>query len=149
MIYLLDTDTVIFLLRGLKSRRRPSQRKRAENLVRRCRDAQSAGDIVGLSAITVSELEFGARSSGQYESEQEAIRKVLTPFDICSYDAVSCPSHYGRIRYELETRGMTIGSMDLLIAAHALALDATLVTNNTTHFSRVAGLRTANWLTQP
>ena len=63
-------------------------------------------------------------------------------------DAIVCPSHYGRIRHELETEGVTIGSMDLLIAAHALALDATLVSNNLAHFSRVRGLKTVNWLPQ-
>ncbi len=55
----------------------------------------------------------------------------------------------GRIRHELETKGVTIGSMDLVIAAHALALDATLISNNLAHFSRIGNLMTANWLRQP
>jgi tRNA(fMet)-specific endonuclease VapC len=147
MIYLLDTDTLIFMVRGLKSARRPAQRQRAQELVERCRKAEAAGDSVGLSAVTVSELEFGARNSGQYDAEIAAVRKLLTPFDVYDYDAVHCPPHYGRIRHELEAKGVTIGAMDLLIAAHALALDATLVLNNVAHFSRVAGLKTANWLT--
>ncbi len=146
MIHLLDTDMLIYLIRGLKSSRRPAQRQRAQELVHRCRRLQSAGDAVGLSAVTISELEFGARASGQYDSEMAAVRKVLTPFEIYDYDAVSCPPHYGRIRHELENKGATIGSMDLLIAAHALALDATLVSNNVAHFSRVKGLKTVNWL---
>ena len=95
---------------------------------------------MGLSAVTVSELEFGARGSGQYDTEIQAVRKVLTPFDIYDYDCVSCPHHYGRIRHDLETRGATIGTMDMLIAAHTLALAATLVSNNLEHFSRVKGL---------
>jgi tRNA(fMet)-specific endonuclease VapC len=148
VIYLLDTDTIIFIVRGLKSNRRPSQRQRAEHLVVRCRDAQAAGEVVGLSAVTVSELEFGARLSGQYESERQAVHKVLTPFDVFDYDGVSCPSQYGRIRHELEVKGITIRSMDVLIAAHAIALDATLVSNNVAHFSRVEGLKTDNWLSQ-
>ena len=147
MIHLLDTDLLIFMIRGLKSARRPAQRQRAQLLVERCRTVQTAGDSVGLSALTVSELEFGARNCGQYDTEIAAVRKVLMPFDIYDYDSVSCPAHYGRVRHELETKGVTIGSMDLLIAAHALALDATLVSNNLAHFSRVTGLRTANWLT--
>lgn len=126
--------------------RQASQRQRAATLVERCRTAQATGDSVGLSAVTVSELEFGARNSGDYEKEIEAVRKVLTPFDVYDYDAVSCPEHYGRIRYELETSGQTIGSMDLLIAAHAFALNATVVTNNDTHFSHVRGLQVVNWL---
>ena len=91
----------------------------------RCREAQAAGDLVGLSALTVSELEFGARNRGNYEAEIAAVQKVLTPFEIHDYDAVRCPEHYGRIRHELETKGQTIGSMDTLIAAHAMALDRT------------------------
>lgn len=75
----------------------------------------------------------------------QAVRKVLAPFDIYDYDAVLCPMHYGLIRHDLERKGMTIGSMDLLIAAHALALDAKLVSNNREHFSRVAGLTVVAW----
>ena len=145
MIYLLDTDIMIFMARGLKSTRRPAQRQRAQELVAQCRKTQSGGDSVGLSAVTISELEFGARNSSQYEAEMTAVRKLLTPFDIYDYESVTCPPHYGQIRHELEAKGVTIGSMDLLIAAHALALDATLVSNNLAHFSRVTGLRTANW----
>ena len=84
---------------------------------------------------------------GGGEAEMAAVRQALTPFDFYDYDSIVCPPHYGRIRQELEARGVTIGSMDLLIAAHALGLDATLVSNNLAHFSRVAGLKTANWLT--
>jgi tRNA(fMet)-specific endonuclease VapC len=149
VIYLLDTDTLIFMVRGLKPGRRPSQRQRALNLVDRCRQAQAAGDIVGLSAVTVSELEFGAQNSTDYEAEIAAVHKVLVPFDLFDYSAVSCPPHYGRIRHHLDSKGQTIGSMDLLIAAHALALDATLVTNNLAHFSRVPGLKTVNWNLPP
>jgi tRNA(fMet)-specific endonuclease VapC len=146
MIHLLDTDMVIYMIRGLKPSRRQAGRQRAQELVDRCKQAQAAGDAIGLSAITVSELEFGARQSDGYEDEIAAVQKVLTPFEIYDYDTVFCPPHYGRIRHELETKGITIGSMDLLIAAHALALDATLVSNNLAHFSRIEGLKTANWL---
>ncbi|MGA2619782.1 MAG: PIN domain-containing protein [Thermoguttaceae bacterium] len=66
--------------------------------------------------------------------------------DLYGYDAVSCPEHYGRLRHEWEAKGQTIGAMDMLIAAHALALNAALVTNNDAYFSRVAGLRVVNWL---
>ena len=103
------------------------------------------GHSVGLSAISVSELEFGARKSERYELDIEAVRKLLLPFDTYDYDSLNCPYHYGRIRQELEVKGRTIGSMDLLIAAHALGLDATLVTNDEAHFARVNGLRIANW----
>jgi tRNA(fMet)-specific endonuclease VapC len=147
MTYLLDTDLLIYMIRGLKPRPRPSaHRQRAMSLVDRCREVQAADDAVGVSAVTVSELEFGARHSEQYDTEIAAVRKILAPFQVYDFDAVVCPVHYGRIRYELETTGQTIGSMDLLIAAHALALEATLVTNNETHFGRVSGLKAVNWL---
>lgn len=147
MIFLLDTDLLIYMIRGLKSTtRQAAHRQRALSLVGHCRRAQLAGDEVGLSAVTVSELEFGARHSEQYEAEMAAVRKTLTPFQIYDYDAVACPVHYGRVRFELESHGQSIGSMDLMIAAHALSLDATLVTNNETHFKRVSGLNVANWL---
>ncbi|HLN30985.1 MAG TPA: type II toxin-antitoxin system VapC family toxin [Gemmataceae bacterium] len=148
MIFLLDTDVIIYMARGLKAVRRPAQRERALELVDHCRQEQAASHELGLSAVTVSELEFGARNSGRYDLEMAALHKLLAPFNIYDYDAVSCPEHYGRIRQELETKGVMIGSMDLLIAAHALALDATLVSNKLAHFSRVAGLRTADWVTR-
>lgn len=145
MIFLLDTDMLIYMIRGLKSKQRPAEKQRAQHLVERCRKTQKDGDIVGISALTVSELEFGARNSGNYDAEIAAVQKVLTPFDIFGFDGMFCPLHYGRVRHDLELKGQAIGSMDLLIAAHALALDATLVTNNIKHFARVSGLMTASW----
>jgi tRNA(fMet)-specific endonuclease VapC len=71
---------------------------------------------------------------------------VLTPFDTYDYDCVYCPERYGRIRHELETHGVTIGAIDLLIAAHSLALGATLESNNLPHFLRVKGLNAVSWL---
>jgi tRNA(fMet)-specific endonuclease VapC len=146
VLYMLDTDTVIFMLRGLKAPvRQRAQRERALALVARCRDAQAKGEIVGLSAVTVSELEFGAFKNGTYETEIVAVRKILTPFEVFDYDGASCPVHYGRIRHELEQAGRAIGAMDLLIAAHAFALAATLVTNNLAHFRRISGLSVMRW----
>ena len=149
MTYLLDTDTLTFMARGLKAtgrgRRQKAMRERALRLVQRCRAAQESGDSVALSAITMSELEFGARKGRNYDAETAAVRKILLPFDRYDYDAVDCAHHYGRVRHALEMAGRPIGSMDMLIAAHALALGATLVTGNAAHFSRVDGLKIANW----
>jgi tRNA(fMet)-specific endonuclease VapC len=146
VLYVLDTDMVIFMLRGLKApARQRSRRDKALALVGRCREAQAQGDVVGLSAITVSELEFGAHNSGNYDTEIGAVRKILTPFDLFDYDGATCPAHYGRIRYELAQAGQAIGAMDLLIAAHALARAATLVTNNLAHFQRISGLSVTRW----
>jgi tRNA(fMet)-specific endonuclease VapC len=146
VLYILDTDLVIFMLRGLKAlARQRARRDKALALVARCRQAQGKGDVVGLSAITVSELEFGAYKSSNYDIEIEALRKILTPFEVFDYDGANCPAHYGRVRHDLEQAGQVIGAMDLLIAAHALALTATLVTNNLAHFQRISGLSVTRW----
>ncbi len=137
---------VISMLRGLKApARQRARRDKALALVARCREAQAKGDVVGLSAITVSELEFGAYHSGDYGAEIAAVRKILTPFEVFDYDGATCPPHYGRVRHELEQAGQAIGAMDLLIAAHVLALAATLVTNNLAHFQRISGLSVTRW----
>jgi tRNA(fMet)-specific endonuclease VapC len=134
------------MLRGLKAPpRQRARRDRATALVTRCREAQANGDVVGLSAVTVSELEFGAYNSGDYDTEIAAVRKILTPFEVFDYDGVTCPRHYGHVRHELEQAGRAIGAMDLLIAAHALALRGTLVTNHLKHFQRISGLSVTRW----
>ncbi|MFM9964334.1 MAG: hypothetical protein ACKV2Q_24290 [Planctomycetaceae bacterium] len=92
MIYLLDADTRIFMIRRLKSsNRHPSRRERAQKLVERCRQAQTEGDILAVSAITVAEPEFGARQSDRPDDELRAMHKVLSPFDRVAFDAVQAP----------------------------------------------------------
>jgi tRNA(fMet)-specific endonuclease VapC len=148
--YLLDTDSVVFMVRGLKVRDNPNRRQRelyksARRIFERARKKKLSSHQIALSAITKAELEFGARKSGDYEKEIGATRRALTPFSLLDFDADDCAAHYGGIRHALETTGKGIGSLDILIAAHALALDATLVTNNTAEFSRVPGLKCENW----
>lgn len=63
MIYLLDTDTLIFMLRGFRAKVQAAARQQARGIASRCRERQAAGDAVGISAITVAELEYGARRS--------------------------------------------------------------------------------------
>jgi len=150
MIYLLDTDTLIYMARGLKmaAPKNALQRDRfglARKIAAQCQRQQSLGHEIGLSAITVAELEYGARHSGDYEMEIAAVRKILTPFVHFDFDAAACAESYGIVRQFLGSAGTAIGAMDLLIAAHALALQAVLVTNDTRHFSRVPKLKCANW----
>jgi tRNA(fMet)-specific endonuclease VapC len=146
VIYLLDTDTVIFLARRSKSSQPKAMRHKAQRLEKDCKEAQADGNVVALSAITISQLEFGARYGGRYEEEMNLIRGLTAPFRRYDFDATDCPHAFGLVREHLERRGIAIGPMDTLIAAHALALGATLVTNNTAHFNRVPGLKTVNWL---
>jgi tRNA(fMet)-specific endonuclease VapC len=150
MIYLLDTDTLIYVVRGIKilGPRNPAQRRQttvARRIVERCRANQSAGHEVVLSAITVAELEYGAHRSGDYAKEITAVRKIATPFDACDFDASICAEKYGEVRHALEQAGTPIGAMDLLLAGHALALEATMVSNNIREYSRVPGLKVENW----
>jgi len=149
MIFLLDTDTLVHVVRGLKQagardERRREYFRRAEKVAARCRQQQLRGNEVGLSAITVAELEYGARHAGDYEKEIGAVRKILMPFTSYDFDAMMCAESYGAVRGALERSGRTIGAMDLLIAAHALALSAPLVTSGA-HFAQVPDLTCNDW----
>ena len=148
--YLLDSDTLIFMMRGLRiSRpRNESQRERqkvARRIFERARQAAGEGHRIALSAITVAEVRFGALTSSEPERETDYVDRILTPFALLDFDSRDCASHYARIRCSLETRGQSIGPFDTLIAAHALALSAVMVTNNTGEFARVPGLQCENW----
>jgi tRNA(fMet)-specific endonuclease VapC len=152
MIYLLDTDTFIFMVRGLKIHSADNERQRQRQAMARRifdtgRGKTVAGHEVALSAITVAEMEFGAQNSGNYEEEIELVRRAMSPFALLDFDAFSCSIRYGEIRHTLASQGTPIGNMDLLIAAHARALNATLVTDNIAEFSRVHGLTCENWAT--
>lgn len=96
------------------------------------------------SVVVSSELRFGAarRSAPKFAAQVDAIRAVLEvrPFDI------PADREYASLRLHLEQAGTPIGPNDMLIAAHALALESTLVTTNTGEFSRVPGLAVENWL---
>lgn len=144
MIYLLDTNALIDMVRGL--RRSSTSQDRARRLLQKCRRMRRNSHIVGVSSITVCELEHGARRSRDYDAESKAIRKILVPFRRFDFDAIECPFEYGRIKHQLDSAGTPIGIMDMLIAAHAMAIDATVVSSNVSHFVRVAGLRVESWM---
>ncbi len=132
MRYLLDTNICIYLIR-----RRPARvRERFE----RC----AVGDI-GLSTVTLAELQYGVAKSAFPARNQEALEAFTLPLAIVPFDAAAAVS-YGPVRADLERQGTPIGAMDLLIAAHALSLRVILVTNNTREFARVEGLQVENWV---
>lgn len=150
MIRLLDTDTFILLLRGtaLTHPRRALEKRvaaSAKQILENCRHQSREGHRVGLSAISLAELEFGLRASGRYEEKRSALQQTLLPFESFAFDPVNCVHHYGHIRAVLEKSGKSIGPLDMLIAAHALALDATLITHNTREFRRVPELKIEDW----
>jgi tRNA(fMet)-specific endonuclease VapC len=127
--FMLDTDTVSYALRGLRDvparllEHRPSE--------------------LCMSAITLGELHYGAecRRSRRLHSLIETFAATVpaVPFD------QAAARHFGRLAAGLAQQGKPIGPLDTLIAAHALALNVTLVTNNLRHFTQVRGLRIENW----
>ena len=101
-------------------------------------------DAVCTSIIVAAELRFGAAKRGSVALAAQ-VEKVLGAMRVQPLD-VPADREYGRLRLQLEQTGQLIGPNDLLIAAHALALDATVVTNNQREFQRAPGLRVENWL---
>ena len=131
MRYLLDTNVCIYI----------AKRKPAAMLARFKR--LRPGDV-GMSIITYLELVYGAWNSQRTEANLAIIDQLRLIIPVQPLD-VAIATHYGRLRTGLERKGRPIGGYDLLIAAHALSLGLTLVTNNVREFARVEGLRLANW----
>lgn len=131
MQFLLDTNICVYLIK----------RQPAQVLLQLQRRAVGA---VGISAITLSELEYGVAKSLYPERNRLALTEFVAPLEVVEFDDRAA-AVYGMVRAELERLGKPIGAMDLLIAAHALALQVTLVTNNEKEFRRVPGLRVENW----
>ena len=132
MNYLLDTNICVYLIK-----QRPVQ------VVYKFLAFQP-GDI-GVSALTVAELQLGVHKSAHPAQNQSALEHLLLSLLVANFDAHAA-AFYGKIRTQLERRGTPIGSVDYLIAAHALSLDVTLVTNNVREFERVPGLKVENWV---
>ena len=99
---------------------------------------------LGVSSITVAELEFGAAASKRQGDNFKRLERFLLDLEVIAFDRESARP-YGPLRAALQAQGMPIGPMDFLIAAHALALKAILVTNNTREFLRVPGLALEDW----
>lgn len=100
------------------------------------------GDI-GLCSVVAAELAFGVAKSGSARNRQ-ALEMFLAPLTVLPFDDAAAWA-YGDLRAELERRGTPIGSLDTLIAAHALSQQALLVTHNTREFAKVPGLQLDNW----
>jgi tRNA(fMet)-specific endonuclease VapC len=96
------------------------------------------------SIIVAAELRYGCAKSGSSRL-LKAVEDVLDEINILPFD-VPADAEYGGIRAELEAAGKPIGSNDLLIAAHACATGATIVTANGDEFKRIRGLKVENWL---
>lgn len=105
--------------------------------------ARAVGDI-GISVITLAELEYGIAKSSRPARNREALEQFISPLEVATFDRPATTA-YGRLRTALEKKGQPIGSMDLLIAAHAISLDVRLITHNVKEFGKVPGLRIEDW----
>ena len=130
-MWMLDTDTCSTILREHS----PTVLERLDAVAR---------EQVTLSAVVCAELRYGA-ARVKSKNLAATIEAWLALFSIAAWDDEAAQA-YARIRAAVEEKGKPIGNLDLLIAAHALARGATLVTNNTRHFAQVPGLRIVNWL---
>ena len=129
--YLLDTNAIIALLT-----------QRSERLLARIRALQPGQ--IGLSAVVVHELYFGAYKSQKIDFNLETIRRLLADLVVLELDREDARAA-GEIRAALARKGTPIGPYDVLIAGQAVARKRTLVTNNTAEFSRVDTLRLEDW----
>ena len=131
MRWMVDTDTCIAIIKGHAGALKKLRGK-------------SIGQV-GISAITLSELNFGAAKSSRPEQAAAALVEFTLALEVEAFDAELAPV-YGGVRASLAKRGTPIGPLDTLIGSHALALDITLVTHNTREFSRIEGLRLEDWI---
>lgn len=131
MKYLLDTNICIYLIKQ-------------KPLKVLGRFQTLALSDIGISSITVAELEYGIYKSQQQEKNRSALMQFLMPLEIIEFDQTAAKI-YGLIRSDLESKGLVIGSMDMLIGAHAMSLGVTLVSNNLREFSRITNLSLENW----
>lgn len=134
MKVMLDTNICIYII------------KRQPSAVLERFTAFSVGEV-GISVITLAELEYGASKSRDAQRNRHALEQFIVPLEVAGFDHEAAVT-YGTIRAHLEQKGRLIGAMDLLIAAHARSLDARLVTNNENEFRRVPGLRIENWVAE-
>ncbi len=131
MIFLLDTDICVYCINN-----KPLSVRTRLNMLR-------FGDV-GIPAIVVAELRYGIAKSQVREKNEIAVDRFLASFEIVPFDKAAA-LRYGDIRAELEKKGTPIGALDMLIAAQAVSLGLTLVTNNLREYKRVPGLKCITW----
>jgi len=130
--YLIDTNIAIALLKG----------RGGEATIRRFEDAEGR---IGISCVSVMELEYGLANPGTPAGKRRQLDDFLGLLAILAWDQAAAV-HAGQIRAALARRGTSIGPYDALIAGHARSLGLTVVTNNRKEFDRVPGLLVEDWL---
>ena len=131
MSYLLDTDICIYVIK-----------KQPSAAIARMQSC--ALEDINISAITLAELELGVEKSKHQQTNRIALLEFLSPFRIRDFDQPAAHA-YAELRADLERRGLPIGPLDMLIAAHAISLGLTLVTNSLREFRKIPRLKTDNW----
>ncbi|MDO8465692.1 MAG: type II toxin-antitoxin system VapC family toxin [Gallionella sp.] len=134
MRLMLDTNTCIALIK-----RKPVHALQKFN-------EYQVGDI-GVSAVTLAELRYGVSKSQHQAKNKEALDEFMLPLEVAAFDEQATVA-YGVLRAALEKQGTPIGSLDTMIAAHALSLGIALVTNNTREFNRVPELVVVDWISR-
>lgn len=130
-MFLLDTDTIIYSLKGNKT------------IVERLE--LHINDPMAICAITLMELYYGAYKSQKITSNLAKIKKLEQVFEIIAIERDSVEI-FGMLKAQLEQSGTPLDDFDLAIAACALSHNLTLITNNQKHFKRIEGLRLENWV---
>ncbi len=131
MRYMLDTNICIY-----------SIKHKPEQVFYRLQ--QHDPSEICISSITYAELIYGIEKSKAIDKNRLALTLLLANIEIIDFDTAAAES-YGKIRADLEKHGTPIGSLDMMIAGHALSLDYTVVTNNIKEFGRVQNLKLENW----
>jgi tRNA(fMet)-specific endonuclease VapC len=132
VLFLLDTNICSYILR----QRPPSVLKRF----------QAVGlKHLATSSVVLGELHFGCARHPQGDRIRQEVNDFVSRLQVLPWDEAAAIA-YGDLRAHLERQGTPVGAMDLMIGAHALAVGATLVSNNTRHFERMPGLRLEDWV---
>ncbi len=132
MKFMLDTNICIYIIK-----RKPL------NVIKHF--SQIEISQIGISSITLSELFYGVSKSSEPQKNQMALMQFIAPLEILPYDDEAA-QYYGSLRTYLERQGSPIGSLDMLIAAHALSIACILITNNEKEFIRIPNLKIDNWV---
>ena len=133
-MFLLDTDTLIYNLKG------------NEEIKRNLQDHFE--DPMKICVITIMELYYGAYKSKKITGNLSKVRTIENAFEIISVNS-ECAEILGMLKASLKKSGMLLDDFDLIIASCAMTNNLTLVTNNTKHFSRIDGLKLTNWTVYP
>lgn len=132
MKYMLDTNMCIYII------------KKNPTTVLKKFITLDVGDVC-ISSVTLAELMYGVQKSHHQQKNKAALEEFTSPLEVIPFDEETA-SHYGHIRAYLEKKGIPMGALDMMIAAHAQCLGSILVTNNKKEFFRVPHLKIEDWV---